>query len=118
MSAYLLNVFFKGSHLLFVAQHADDIVACHDAELGKQRPDHLQMTIADAVEHHGVDVFKYNMFLYQSIYKFVIGCKVTKSREQYKIKFVLFLLLRLVVTIVTIVVTIETISCFKKEFWF
>ena len=79
MTAQILNAFFKHGHLFFIAQNAYDIVACNDTEFRKQRPDHLKMTIANAVEHNGVDVLKYNMLLYQSVYKLLIGCKDTKK---------------------------------------
>ena len=35
MSPYRFNVFFKRCYLLFIAQNANNIIASHNAQLGK-----------------------------------------------------------------------------------
>ena len=54
MTPHRLDVLLERSHLLLVTQHADNIVSSHYAQLRKERPNHLQMIIADTIEHNGI----------------------------------------------------------------
>jgi hypothetical protein len=47
----------KSRHLFLVTQDAHYIIACYDAQFRKQCPQHLQVLVPDAIEHHRVDVF-------------------------------------------------------------
>ena len=63
MLAHSLHVLLKLSHLILVTQHLHYIVASHNAQFGKKRLDDLQMSVLRPVEHHGINVFQYNVFL-------------------------------------------------------
>ena len=65
--AHLLNILFHLCHFLFVAEHTNHVVACYDTQLRIQRFNHLQVGIVHTVEHHWIDIFEYNMFLYQNV---------------------------------------------------
>ena len=82
MSANLLNTLFKGCHLLLVAHYADDVIARHDSQLGVERTNHLQVTIADTIEYHGVDIFQYNMLFYQTKYVFYCFCAQNYAKNR------------------------------------
>ena len=65
--AHLLNILFHLCHFLLVTEHTNHVVACHDTQLRIQRFNHLQVGIVHTVEHHWIDIFEYNMFLYQNV---------------------------------------------------
>ena len=55
--SHLLRTLFEGCHLFLVAHDSHHIVACHDAQLGVECAQHLQMRIAHPIEHHWVYIF-------------------------------------------------------------
>ena len=61
------DVFFKSTHLLFVAHYFDDIAASHDAQFGIERLDHLYVGVVYPVENNRVHVFQYDMLFYHSL---------------------------------------------------
>ena len=65
MFPYAFGLLFENSHLFLITQHADNIIASYDAQFGEQRLNHLQMPVVHPIKHYGVNVFKYNMLLYQ-----------------------------------------------------
>ena len=75
MLAHQFYLLFERGHLLVVSQHAYHVVTCHDAEFWEECLEHLQVTIANPIEHYGVDIFKYKMLFYHVKSKFF--CKIT-----------------------------------------
>jgi hypothetical protein len=71
MLAHARGALLKGRHLFLVADEAQHIVARHDAQFPEEGLQHLEVAVAHAVEHDGVDVFKYDVFLYQCYFVFV-----------------------------------------------
>ena len=59
-----VDALFKCAHLLFVAQHPNDIIPSHNPQFRKQRPDHQQVLVAGSIEHYGVYVFNHYMLFY------------------------------------------------------
>ena len=57
MLTQFFYTFLEGSHLLFVAQHAQNVVSGYYAQLRIERLKHLQMHVVGAVEYHAVNVF-------------------------------------------------------------
>ena len=62
----LLDARLETFHFVGVAEHANDVPTRHDAQFRIERLDDLQMAVAHAVEHHGVDVLKNNMLFCQN----------------------------------------------------
>ena len=67
MLAHQFHLILKRSHLQLVADDTQHIVACHDSDFRKKCLQHLQMTVADAIEHNWVYVFKDDMLFYHVI---------------------------------------------------
>ena len=79
MAAHVFDLLLESLHFPAVAKNAYHVVSCDDTEFGIQRFNHLQMTVVHTIENNRVDVFKYNMLLYQILYTLIIYNEVFAS---------------------------------------